>query len=123
MSANKPLPELYYDNSCGLCRAEIRHLAPRLQGKMTLIDISATDFNEAHGVHQLAMLQRIHVWDGERFHTGIDGTLYYWRVAGFGWLTTLLSWWVIKPTATWAYETWAQRRAESKGYCMIKTNT
>ncbi|WLD58515.1 DUF393 domain-containing protein [Salinispirillum sp. LH 10-3-1] len=121
MSVKYPLPELYFDNSCGLCRAEIRHLEPRLRNKMTLVDISASHFTGAHGVDTLTMMQRIHVWDGERFHIGLDGTLFYWREAGFGWLTAILGWRGIKPMAGWAYETWAQRRAERKGYCSVGT--
>ncbi|MFC3851735.1 thiol-disulfide oxidoreductase DCC family protein [Salinispirillum marinum] len=120
MPSQPLLPELYYDKRCGLCRAEIHHLAPRFRNKMILVDISAPNFTGAHGVEPLAMLQRIHVWDGERFHIGLDGTLFYWRVAGFGWLTAILSWRWIKPVAAWSYDTWAQRRAIRKGYCAVE---
>lgn len=111
------LPELYFDNSCGLCRAEIRHLEPRLRGKVTLVDISDEAFDGAHGVSRNAMLQRIHLWQGHAFLTGFDATLFYWQKAGLTPLVWCFRLPVIRRVAHWAYERWAQRRAIRLGYC------
>jgi len=109
-SGGKPLPELYVDNSCSLCRAEIRHLGPRLKGKLVLIDISEPDFTGAHGVSRDAMMRRIHLWQGTGFVTGIDATLCYWRLAGFGLVTWCLGLPGIRHIAGWVYDYWARRR-------------
>lgn len=111
------LPELYFDNSCGLCRTEIRHLEPRLRGKINLIDISDPAFTGAHGVSRNAMMQRIHVWQGRAFLTGFDATLFYWQKAGLIPLVWCFKLPGIRTAARWAYEHWASRRAVRLGYC------
>lgn len=109
-TTERPLPELYVDRSCSLCNAEIRHLAPRLAGKLVLIDISEPGFTGAHGVSRDDMMRRIHLWQGSDFVTGIDATLCYWRLAGFGAVTWCMGLPGIRHIAGWAYDYWARRR-------------
>lgn len=119
ISANE-LPELYFDNSCSLCRTEIRHLAPRLRGKIKLIDISEAGFSGARGVSRDAMLQRIHLWQGDKFLVGFDATLFYWQAAGLRLLVWCFRLPGIAALAHWAYDRWAQRRARKLGYCDLE---
>ncbi|MHA7880763.1 MAG: thiol-disulfide oxidoreductase DCC family protein [Saccharospirillum sp.] len=116
---DSPLPELYYDNSCGLCRTEIRHLAPRLEGKVRLVDISEPGFEGAHGVDKNAMLQRIHLWQEGAFVTGFEATLLYWQKAGLAPLVWCFRLPGVRHLAHWAYDLWARKRAERLGYCEV----
>lgn len=109
--------QLFYDGSCRLCRWEIRHLAPRLRGKIKLIDISSADFDGFAGVSKATMMDQLHLWDGQRFHLGLDASFYYWRLAGWGWLVKLLSFPGIHYMAKAAYQRWAARRCQ--GQCTI----
>ncbi|WP_229796876.1 thiol-disulfide oxidoreductase DCC family protein [Alishewanella tabrizica] len=102
--------KLFYDGSCKLCRHEINYLAPKLQNKLLLVDISAADFMEYQGVPKQAMLEQIHLWDGSRFIIGLAATLYYWRLAGMRFLPWLLSLPLINTLANKAYLYWARKR-------------
>lgn len=102
--------KLFFDGSCKLCRHEINYLAPKLQHKLQLIDISAADFTGFAGVSKQAMLAQIHLWDGSRFIIGLAATLYYWRLAGMRFLPWLLSLPVIQWLANKAYQLWAKKR-------------
>lgn len=102
--------KLFFDGSCKLCRHEINYLAPKLQHKLQLVDISAPDFAGYEGVSKQAMLAQIHLWDGSNFIIGLAATLYYWRLAGMRFLPWLLSLPLINTIANQAYLYWAKKR-------------
>lgn len=102
--------KLFFDGSCKLCRHEITYLAPKLAGKLDLVDISAANFSGYQGVNRNAMLQQIHLWDGQRFIIGLSATLYYWRLAGMRFLPWLLDLPVVNSLANRAYLYWAKKR-------------
>ncbi|WP_088330546.1 DUF393 domain-containing protein [Lacimicrobium sp. SS2-24] len=103
---------LFYDRSCRLCRHEIHWLKPRLQEKITLVDISGEGFSGFAGASKAEMMANLHLWDGNQFITGIDATLYYWRLAGFGWLTSIISFAPLYWLADKTYRYWAKKRQQ-----------
>lgn len=110
--------KLFYDGSCRLCRHEMHWLAPRLNSKLQMVDISDDRFSSFAGVDKAQMMALLHVWDGQKFITGIDASLYYWQLAGFRLLVSLLR----LPPCYWlaskAYGYWAAKRKRcTPGVC------
>ncbi len=103
-------PTLYYDGSCGLCQREIRHLRPRLESQIALVDISEPDFQPPSGYSTKAMLERIHFYDGSVMKVGFTATLAYWRLANWRIVTALLSLPGIFHIGDFAYNSWAKWR-------------
>ncbi|GGD49010.1 hypothetical protein GCM10011357_01280 [Lacimicrobium alkaliphilum] len=93
-------------------------LAPRLTGKLQMVDISDSDFCSYAGVNKAQMMAVLHLWDGQQFVKGLDASLYYWRLAGFHRLVTFLR---LKPCywlACKAYGYWAKKRQRcTDGVC------
>ncbi|MCH8536668.1 MAG: DUF393 domain-containing protein [Alkalimonas sp.] len=110
---------LFYDGSCGLCRKEISWLRQRLDGKIQLQDISAANFSSYQGVKAADMMSTLHVWDGVRFITGLDASLYYWSLAGMRKLVLFLRLPVVYQTAKFSYTLWARLRPKNT-QCSIK---
>jgi len=107
---------LYYDGSCGLCRREIEHLRSRLEPALELVDISAPAFEPPPGYTPAAMMERIHLYDGERMHVGLPASLVYWRLAGGGFrlLAAVMRLPGIYALANRAYNAWAAWRLRGR---------
>ncbi|MEX0430408.1 thiol-disulfide oxidoreductase DCC family protein [Spiribacter insolitus] len=107
---------LYYDGSCGMCRREIEHLRGRLEPELELVDISAPAFEPPAGYTFAAMMERIHLHDGERMQVGLPASLVYWRMAGGGFrlLAGLLSLPGVFALANRAYNRWAAWRLRGR---------
>ena len=107
---------LYYDGGCGMCRREIEHLRSRLEPELELVDISAPAFEPPAGYTLAAMMERIHLHDGEQMHVGLPASLAYWRMAGGGFrlLAALMRLPGIFALADWAYNRWAAWRLRGR---------
>mgnify|MGYP001105938839 CR=1 FL=1 len=103
---------LYYDGSCGMCRREIEHLRHRLQPQLTLVDISDAAFAPPAGYTFEAMMERIHLHDGQQMLVGLPASLAYWRMAGGGFrmLAVVLSLPGLYSLADRSYNAWAAWR-------------
>lgn len=110
---------LFYDGSCSLCRREIMHLQQRLTEHFVLVDISDPNFSTWQGVKRDAMMEKIHVWTGDKFLVGLDATLYYWDKVGWTVAAKLLQLPLIHTLAVLAYNTWARWRYRNKNNCKV----
>ena len=111
--------KLYYDASCGFCKKEIEHLRPRLEPQVSLVDISAQDFELPQGYTLEDLLTRIHFFDGQKIHIGFDATLAYWRIAGLKKTVALLSLPGISHMGNLTYNLWAKWRRRNSSSCQI----
>ena len=113
-----PKSILFYDGSCGLCRKEILLLEQRLNGKIQLQDISESQFHSFKGIDASDMMLTLHLWDGERFITGLDASLYYWSLAGLNTLVFFLRLPGCYQSAKLGYALWRRFRPKQK-HCQL----
>lgn len=85
-------PTIYFDGSCPLCSAEIRHYASRHGGEdLTFVDVSDRSNNLGPDLSHDAARQRFHVRlpDGSLV-SGARGFVMIWeRLPGWQWLARL----------------------------------
>ena len=113
------MKKLFYDGSCRLCRHEIDWLRGRLESQLILVDISQPGFAGYMGATKQQMMQEIHLWEGSRFIRGLDATLTYWQMAGFGWLSRMMRTPPFYRLACWLYRKWADKRCAG-GECQLR---
>lgn len=111
--------QLYYDASCGFCKKEIEHLRSRLEPEVSLVDISAQDFELPQGYTLEDLLTRIHFFDGQKMQIGFDATLAYWRIAGLKKTVAWLSLPGISHLGNVTYNLWAKWRRRNSSSCQI----
>jgi predicted DCC family thiol-disulfide oxidoreductase YuxK len=76
---------VYYDASCGLCRAEVEAMKSRdIRDRLRLVDCSAADFVVPEGATRDALMSRIHARDaGGAWLRGVDVFAEVYEAAGF----------------------------------------
>ena len=76
---------VYYDASCGLCRAEIEAMKSRdAADRLRLVDCSSADFVAPEGVPREILMSRIHARDADgAWLRGIDVFAAVYEAAGF----------------------------------------
>lgn len=105
--------KIFYDSTCPLCCAEMRHLKKRdSESVIDLVDINSVDFPERYPqLDWHALNARIHVMlESGRMVSGLDATHAAWKAVGKGWLYAPLRWPVIRIFADVAYSLFAKHR-------------
>ena len=76
---------VYYDASCGLCRAEIEAMKSRdVRDRLRLVDCSAADFVPPQGVSREILMSRIHARGADgAWLRGIDVFAAIYEAGGF----------------------------------------
>ncbi|MGM9486666.1 thiol-disulfide oxidoreductase DCC family protein [Ideonella sp. YS5] len=109
-----PLLTVFYDGSCRLCSTEMKALkAVDDEGRLTLVDCSAPDFDDAPyqrvGATREAMMSSIHVRDEQgSWHRGVDALGVVYGALGF---TAVARWWTNRQWRpfTAAFYAWVVR--------------
>jgi predicted DCC family thiol-disulfide oxidoreductase YuxK len=104
-----PLLRVFYDRSCGLCRAEMSALAEMDQDHaIEFVDCSDPAFDDSEyrtdGVTRTDMLNSLHVRDilGD-WHRGVDAIALLYASAGAPRLARLWAHPLTRPLARWCY--------------------
>ncbi|CAH0990990.1 hypothetical protein SIN8267_01091 [Sinobacterium norvegicum] len=106
---SEPTANLYYDGSCPMCSAEMKHLAKHKTDQLCLLDIHQAELPPGKTTEDLLTVLHYKAPDG-RWLTGLDATLAVWSNTLLGKALTVLRWPVIKPVADSAYNLWARKR-------------
>ncbi|MBU3021978.1 thiol-disulfide oxidoreductase DCC family protein [Aestuariibacter sp. A3R04] len=105
--------KIFYDSTCPLCCAEMRHLKNRDgDNVIQLVDINGADFPRQYPqLDWHALNARIHVMlENGRLVSGLDATHAAWKTVGRGWFYAPLRWPLIRILADRAYELFAKHR-------------
>jgi predicted DCC family thiol-disulfide oxidoreductase YuxK len=104
---------LYFDGACPLCAREIAFLRRHSTGgKLTLVDISANDFDAGalgFTVEQLRSCLHGRFASGH-WVTGLDATLWSWRAADVGLWVAPLAWRPLRPLFSVLYRLFCRLR-------------
>ncbi len=100
--------KLYYDGTCPLCTAEMKHLRKQADSNLQLIDVHASGLSDAESEQRLKLLH-LETADGNTL-TGLDANVAAWRHTRIGFLWAWLRWPVIREIADAVYNAWATRR-------------
>ena len=112
MNESQPF-EVYYDEQCPLCRKEISFIRKRdKQGRLTLTDISATDFNpEETGKSLDELMREIHGRYGDgSLVTGVEVFREIYQRIGFGAFVVPSRWVGVRWMMDRMYNLFAARR-------------
>lgn len=94
---------IYYDASCRMCNAEMRHLMLRNQaGKLIFIDASTADLSQAPA-DKAALMQAIHgVGADGQVYVGVDCLTRAYLGVGWAWVPRLAGcrWWQARWTSS-----------------------
>jgi len=92
MSGNRQNLTIFYDGSCPLCTAEIRHYKQAdTNGALNCVDVSSAKFKGDARITQQAAMERFHVRlvDGQQF-SGARGFVEVWRtIPSWQWLAKI----------------------------------
>lgn len=104
---------LFYDGSCPLCQAEIKHLIKYDQTyKLELVDISQPDFSQRYPELSFRTLnRRLHALDDRgQWLLGLDATYAIWSAVGKRHWVLPLKWRWFRLFADPVYELFARHR-------------
>ena len=118
-SATMPMPIVFYDGGCPLCRREIAHYQ-KLQGADSLewLDITKNrDRLVGYGLTDDEAMARFHVLDAAgRWQTGVWGFIELWsHLPAYRWLAHLLRRSRLLPLLDRAYARFARWRWRRRG--------
>ena len=108
---------VYYDASCGLCRAEVEAMKSRDAGdRLRLVDVSAAGFAAPDGVTRDLLMSRIHARDADgAWLRGIDVFAEVYEAAGFPRLARLYRSRALRPLLDRLYPWIADHRQVLSG--------
>ena len=105
-SSGNALLTVYYDGSCPLCTAEIRHYAGlRGSDRLDFIDVSAADSDTGNDLAAGDAMKRFHVrLDDGRLLSGASAFVAIWQhLPRWGWAARLAAWPGVTPVLELAY--------------------
>ena len=111
-----PIPpiQIFYDGGCPYCSLNMTwlRLLDRKQGRITIIDITASDFHkEDYSVDKTPLMSSIHAKlpDG-RILEGIEAFRHVYEEMGFGWMLAPTNWPVLGEVIDKVYRWFARNR-------------
>lgn len=101
---------LYYDGQCPLCVREMNRLQHLKSEDLALRDIHDLADDDPTLPDRDTLLRELHLQRGDKLITGIDANVAIWQYTRYGALWRWLTWPMIRPFSSWAYNRWAQWR-------------
>jgi predicted DCC family thiol-disulfide oxidoreductase YuxK len=104
MSKNKI--SVIYNESCSICRMEINHYKKQTSKNLEFIDLNDKNLPENIKLKNKAdILRRLHVFDGNQFHIGVDAFALIWgNLDKYKFLKKLLEYKIAYFIAFYIYE-------------------